>query len=940
MKKLTLLFACLLLTAAAFPQSQQGFVRTLGRPDKKGEALGGVTIRIKGQHNPVLSNADGTFSFTLPDLKNGDAYTLQQVKKNGYELNDSDLIGRQQAFSDKVRLEIVMVSLEQLQAEKQRIEDKAFATAQRNYQSKADELEQQLAANKISSEKYNEAIKDLVDKYEKYQSLIDGLAEHYAHTDYDLLDEKDREINLCIENGELERADSLIRLLFNPLDALQRNKRALADLDRQIGQARGIIEKANADMASVLKQQNKDAEYLYQLYTIALARFDFDKAGSYIETRAELDSTQWKWQFDAGDFCKQQNLFNKAERYLSRTFNILTELTDNFLDSDHDGADTASFVEGFAWMNYYELTRLQLAHIHAQTQRVEKSIGAMQESSEFFQDMIDAISDAPDDLKADFELMNAAAKSAQAISHMQMGQYAKSEALQLEALKTYRRIAASQPKNHMAKAGAAENLTNLGLLYKKWKKYDKSKACFQEGIAIWRNLAQIDQEYEAGLAPALDNLGSLYQETKDYTQSEAAFLESLEIYRRLTKSDRNKYEPKLSISTYNLAHLFAETNRFSESEKLYLESLEIRRRWAKKQPEAYEQSLALVLGSFGSLYYNAKDYAKCEPLYLESYQIYQRLAKKEPSIYNPKLAVAKFNLAIEYYHTGKIPESVTLWIEVYEMFQQLSQKEPSLYNDELKTTKGNLEELAPWLESEAIDYRDNGQYEKSETYYLKALDLYRLLAKENPTQYEPEIAGTLNSIGILYIKTKRFPECESAFKESLAVYERLAKTNLETYQSEVVRMKNNLSALAYQLRKNVSQDKDGKHYMENEALLTQAVEIYRFLAKNSSNDYKSEIAATLGSLSYNCLFNSHWKEAEQAAREGLDHAPAEHWINTNLAPALLFQGKHDEAEAIYRQYKDELKASFLQDINDFESANIVPEQCKADVEQIKKLLTE
>ena len=193
MKRIALITFLILNGLWSIAQTQQGVVKTLGRPEKKGEALQGVTIRVKGQHNPVVSNHDGTFSINMDDKKNGDPYSLQQVRKNGYEL-----IGRQFAFSDKVPLTIVMVSSEQLRADKERIEAKAQEVASNNYEKKRALLEQQLADNAISTQQYQEAIFELQNKFEKYQSLIAGLAEHYAHTDYDQLDEKEREISLCI----------------------------------------------------------------------------------------------------------------------------------------------------------------------------------------------------------------------------------------------------------------------------------------------------------------------------------------------------------------------------------------------------------------------------------------------------------------------------------------------------------------------------------------------------------------------------------------------------------------------------------------------------------------------------------------------------------------------------------------------------------------------
>lgn len=298
---------CAILNA----QTQEGYVKTLGRPNQKGMPLSGVSVRVAGEHNPVLSKNDGTFVMLNVGTKTGKAYFLQEVQKKGYELNEPDIIGRPIAYSDKVKLTIVMVSSSQLQADKQRIENNAYFVAEKNYKTRLAALEKEKNDNAISADDYHRCIKELQDGFEKYQLLIDGLAEHYAHVDYDLLNEREQLVTTCIENGELEQADSLINTLFNPSIVLKKNKEALARLDNQIIEANQVIDKANEDMASVLRQQEKDAEYLYQLYTIALSRFDKDKARFYIVTRAELDTTNLNWQTEAGTFLS--NYFDKSQ---------------------------------------------------------------------------------------------------------------------------------------------------------------------------------------------------------------------------------------------------------------------------------------------------------------------------------------------------------------------------------------------------------------------------------------------------------------------------------------------------------------------------------------------------------------------------------------------------------------------------------------------------
>ena len=198
-----------------------------------------------------------------------------------------------------------------------------------------EELEKLLTVEAITEEKYQQEISELKERFEHYQTMIDLLAEHYAHTDYDGMDEKNFEINICIENGELEKADSLILSLFSPIDVLKRNKEAIDKIEHNATQARKMMEKARENMANVLRQQDKDAEHLYQLFTIALANFDNDKALHYIDTRAQLDTTNVQWQIDAGDFIMQyladyekaDSLFQRALQHALENYGENHELT-------------------------------------------------------------------------------------------------------------------------------------------------------------------------------------------------------------------------------------------------------------------------------------------------------------------------------------------------------------------------------------------------------------------------------------------------------------------------------------------------------------------------------------------------------------------------------------------------------------------------------------
>lgn len=64
----------------------------------------------------------------------------------------------------------------------------------------------------------------------------------------------------------------------------------------------------------------------------------------------------------------------------------------------------------------------------------------------------------------------------------------------------------------------------------------------------------------------------------------------------------------------------------------------------------------------------------------------------------------------------------------------------------------------------------------------------------------------------------------------------------------------------------------------------------------------------------------------------------QHIAYTSFAAALLFQGKVEEAENLYRQYKVEFKDGFFDDFAEYERLNVIPEERKKDVERIKAML--
>ncbi len=284
MRKLYFILIGLSINLVAFAITQQGLVRTISRPNHPSENLEGVLVRVRGNHNAVISESTGLFSILMQELQNGDPYCLSAVMKSGYQLSEQDIIGRQQAGSDKVPLDVAMVSTAQLQAEKNAIADKAREGVERYYREQILAIEQALAKQQLTNEQYEQRIAELDNKLMQSEQQIEQMADRYARTDYALLDSVAGAIQSAIEQGDLDAAEQMIL-----------RKGSLTDRRQRI-----------VDMRRDVKTQEQDLKQdYYHLHSIALSRFQPDSAAYYLQLRADIDTTDAAAQLDYAKFLNE-----------------------------------------------------------------------------------------------------------------------------------------------------------------------------------------------------------------------------------------------------------------------------------------------------------------------------------------------------------------------------------------------------------------------------------------------------------------------------------------------------------------------------------------------------------------------------------------------------------------------------------------------------------
>lgn len=111
--------------------------------------------------------------------------------------------------------------------------------------------------------------------------------------------------------------------------------------------------------------------------------------------------------------------------------------------------------------------------------------------------------------------------------------------------------------------------------------------------------------------------------------------------------------------------------------------------------------------------------------------------------------------------------------------------------------------------------------------------------------------------------------------------------------------------------------------------------------------YQLDFAQALNSRAWYGFFLKEFKGVESDIREAMAFGIDNKYLATNLPPALLLQGKYEEAVAEYRKYKDlpfgeqgiaTYGDAFLDDLKAFEAAGIIPKKIMKDVERIRDIL--
>ena len=885
MRKIVIFFMVLLGICNVLAQSvfvQKGITfRYNGKNPRT--PLGGVYVKTATSPNGVVSDENnGVFSLKLQNIKMGDRLGRATVSKTGLMIFNQQAVDEWSARKEPLKL--ILCDANQFQKQKNNLISIGRNQAEKKYKKRLAELEKKNKAQQLTLDEYYAKLDSINRDRDNAEKHMEEYADMFARIDESEVDTLAQRAIELFNQGQLEEAIKL----FEQGNYLEKLDDALK-VKTQAEKLRQTADSAEVLADKDIEEYKKNIQAHVSAYIMSN---EWDKAAELLKGLADKLQTQ-DVIGDYARFSQNQNLFAEAETYYK----------------------------------IYIKKQLLLSKTNPQI----------------------------------YEPALAVSYNNLGVLYSDTRRFSDSEQMHNSALEIYKRLAATNPQTYDPDLAMSYN--NLGILYHATQRFTDSEQMYNSALEIYKRLAGTNpQAYEPGLAMIYSNLGILYCATQRFSDSEQMYNSALEMLKRLADANPQAYEPTLAMSYDNLGNLYHDIQRFADSEQMHNSALEIRKRLAATNPQAYEPDLATSYNNLGLLYNDMQRFTDSEQMYNSALKIRKRLAVTNPQVYEPRLGDSYYNFGVLYSDMQRFTDSEQMYNSALKIRKRLAVTNPQVYDPDLGDSYNNL----------GVLYRDMQRFADSEQMHKSALEIRKRLADTNPHAYNPDLAGSYHNLAILYSVTQRFNDSEQMFNSALEIYKRLMGENSFIYDQRLanclfgfalLQLKQGKSTEAISrleqalefYKKEVEQGKSINYYTKIMSRLDQLyvqekkysqayqcfkrnIPLLKTLYQSDKSNYTELLNDIFVSQSFYSIFEKQYTEAEKYSREVLEVDSTKHVAYSNLAAALLFQGKYQEAEKIYRQYKSELKEGFLSDFEEFSKAGVIPKNREEDVEKIKQLL--
>ena len=695
MNRVYLLIVLLLTSGVTLAQStQQGIVKTRGRMIngqlQPGKGLQGTTVQTADRS--VVSNASGTFSFPLREK----TYMIKEVKKQGYQLVDMEQCRSHQYSADPLYL--VMETPEQQRSDLLAAEKKIRRNLQRQLQKREDAIE----ALNASIEEKDSLLRILYQQQGDNEKLIADMAKRYSTLDYDQLDEFYRQVNNYIEEGQLTRADSLLRTrgdINAQVQAILQNGQAIEAQKRQLQQAE-TVHAADIDEAT---------RRCHGYYETFFAQHQNDSAAYYLELRAALDTTNVQWQNDAGRFIEEYLAdYTKAlsyhQRVLRQALQQYGEQSEWVAIAYHNISSVYSSLGDYAKaLEYYQqalvISKTVLGESHPYVATSYDNIGTVYTHQGDYAKALEYLQQALAIRKTVLgESHQDVATSYNNIGYVYsiQGNYAKALEYFQRALDIQKAVLG---ENH---PDVATSYNHIGFMYNRWGDYAKALEYYQQALDIQK---AVFGEDHPDVATCYNNIGGVYYKQGNYAKALEYYQQALAI----RKTVLGESHQDVATSYNNIGYVYSIQGNYAKALEYFQRALDIQKAvLGENHPD-----VATSYNHIGFMYNRWGDYAKALEYYQQALDIQKAVFGED----HPDVATCYNNIGGVYYKQGNYAKALEYYQQALAIIKAvLGEDHPNVATSYNKI--GGV-------------YYNQGDYAKALEYLRQALTIQKTVLGEN-----------------------------------------------------------------------------------------------------------------------------------------------------------------------------------------------------------------
>lgn len=514
-----------------------------------------------------------------------------------------------------------------------------------------------------------------------------------------------------------------------------------------------------------------------------------------------------------------------------------------------------------------------------------------------------------------------------------MHQYAKAENAFRSAVDVIDRLPA--PARAERVNDIEDVLTRLSEFYEKRGWDAKAEREYFRYIRLFEEVSKTDSSFTGSIGYAHRTLANFYRDRGEYAKAIPQY------HLALNRQSREKRSLLLftTNTTYrDLAHTYQLMGNASEAAIHYQAAFRFDLR--RYDEENYKYFYSRELGEkLVRLYDTLNRRDSAERLFIEVDKRYAKLYRNDPKDFFNSYLQFKRTRADYYHDRGDHLKAQHAYAELARLCQM---------QDSVNTGRTAYEPVARRTEGE--HFLADGNFSGA----INRFELSGNMIKNAGLEGDPDLLHVRLAENQLYLVTAYWKQLLSSgnmearrsgnsalgtvdsllslVKKSSDLSGRLAKQHSEYKRYFETVDANNIAAFRavaiYDSLKKVIAGTSGPRlqvplYRRSIALIKQA-----FISFPPGKESISELCVLHGNLSWAFLFESRFKESEESAREGLKIDPGQVWIRLNLAHALLYQGRDEEARGIYLRYKDQVSNGnfstdlIIKDLDELEQAGL------------------